>query len=97
MNLRPLGYEPCDVCLWRYGLSLVGVVTSADRTDPVSLRRLRLPCLGLSRSVRFTNRFTEQAIDLQLPYPSRPFAAALPGLRTVSGLPDNGASGHVRR
>jgi hypothetical protein len=37
-------------------------VTSADRADPISLRRLRLPRLVLSRSVRFTNRFTRQAI-----------------------------------
>ena len=44
---------------------LAGVVTSADRTDHISLRRLRLPHLKLSRRVRFTNRFTEQAIGLQ--------------------------------
>ena len=79
MNLRPLGYEPYDASLWRLGPSLVGVVTSADRTDPVPLRRLRLPRLVLSRSVRFTNRFTEQVIDLQFPYPSCPSAAAILG------------------
>ena len=63
--------------LWRLGQSLAGVVTSADRTDPVSLGRLRLPRLVLSRRVRFTNRFTEQPIDLQFPEPLR----ALPSLR----------------
>ena len=65
-----LGYEPYDDCLSRLGLSLAGAVTSADRTDPISLRRLRLPCLELSRRVRFTNRFTEQAIDLRFTAPS---------------------------
>jgi hypothetical protein len=59
------------MCLWRPGRSLVGAVTSADRTGPISLRRLRLPRLVLSRRVRFTNRFTEQAIDLQFPAPLR--------------------------
>jgi hypothetical protein len=48
---------------------LAGAVTSAGRTDPISLRRLRLPCLELSRPVRFTNRFTKQAIDLRFPAP----------------------------
>ncbi len=78
MNPRPLGYEPYDIGLWRLGQSLTGVVTSADRTDPVSLRRLRLPRLGLSRRVRFTNRFTEQAIDLQFPVPFPPFRSCHP-------------------
>ena len=50
--------------LWRPGQSLAGVVNSADKPDPISLGRLRLPRLVLSRCVRFTNRFTEQAIDL---------------------------------
>ncbi len=86
MNPRPLGYEPYDASLWRLGPSLAGVVTSADRTDPVSPCRLRLPRLVLSRRVRFTNRFTEQAIDLQFPYSFRPFRRAIPGLRTVCGL-----------
>ena len=48
-------------------------MTSADRTDPISLRRLRLPRLKLSRRVRFTNRFTERDIDLQFLHPSAPF------------------------
>ena len=73
--------------LWRLGQSLAGVVTSADRPDPISLRRLRLPRLVLSRRVRFTNRFTEQAIDLQFPAPSAPFRGCRPWARgTVSGL-----------
>ena len=71
MNPRPLGYEPYDVGLWRLGLYLVGVVTSADRTDPISLCPLCLSCLGLSRRVRFTNRFTKLAFDL-------PFSALQP-------------------
>ncbi len=78
MNLRPLGYEPYDERLWRLGLSLTGAVTSTDRTGPISLRRLRLPCLALSRRVRFTNRFTEQAIDLRVPVPSLILVAAGP-------------------
>ena len=77
MNPRPLGYEPYDVRLSRLGPSLDSAVTSADRTDPVSLGRLRLPRLVLSRRVRFTNRFTEQPIDLQFPASLR----ALPSLR----------------
>ena len=68
MNLRPLGYEPYDARLCRLGPSLAGMVTSVDRTDQISLRRLRLPRLVVSRRVRFTNRFTEQAIDLQVPW-----------------------------
>jgi len=59
LNPRPLGYEPYDIGLCRLKPSLAGAVTSADRTNPVSLRRLRLPRLKLSRRVRFTNRFTE--------------------------------------
>ena len=47
---------------------------------------VRLPRLRLSRRVRFTNPFTEQAIELQFPYPARPSAAAILGLRTVSGF-----------
>jgi hypothetical protein len=63
LNPRPLDYEPYDVCLRRLGQSLADVVTSADRKDPVSLCWLHLPCLVLSRSVRFTNRFTESFCD----------------------------------
>ena len=75
------------MCLCRLGLSLAGVVTSADRTDHISLRRLRLPRLVLSRRVRFTNRFTEQAIDLQFPAPFPPFRGCHPWVRgTVFGL-----------
>ena len=58
MNPRPLGYEPYDIGLYRLGLSLAGVVTSADRTNLISLCRLRLPHPVLSRRVRLTNRFT---------------------------------------
>jgi len=80
------GY-PADVRLCRLGLSLAGVVTSADRTDHISLRRLCLPRLVLSRRVRFTNRFTKQAIDLQFPAPFPPFRGCHPWVRgTVSGL-----------
>ena len=71
-------------CLCRLGRSLAGAVTSADRTDHISLRRLRLPRLGLSRRVRFTNRFTEQAIDLRFPHP--PALPWLPSLRHRVGL-----------
>jgi hypothetical protein len=74
--LTSLGYEPYDARLWRPGQSLAGVVTSADRTDYISLRRLRLPRPALSRRVRFINRFTEQAIDLRFPPPHPSSAAA---------------------
>ena len=70
--LPSLGYEPYDTRLRRLGQSLAGVVTSADRTNLISLRRLRLPRLVLSRRVRFTNRFTEQPIDLRFSPPPRP-------------------------
>jgi hypothetical protein len=72
--------------LWRLKLSLAGVVISANKTDPVSLCRLGLPRLTLSRSVRFTNRFTEEAIDLVFLYP--PALPQLPslGLPTVYGF-----------
>jgi hypothetical protein len=86
LNPRPLGYEPYDIGLSRLKPSLTGVVTSADRTDPISLCRLRLPRLKLSRSVRFTNRFTERAIGLQFPYPFRPAATVILGTRTMSGF-----------
>jgi hypothetical protein len=81
LNPRPLGYEPYDMRLWRPGQSLAGVVNSADKPDPISLGRLRLPRLVLSRCVRFTNRFTEQAIDLQFPHPSAPFHGRRPWAR----------------
>ena len=63
--------------LCRLGLSLASPVTSADGTDHVSPRRLRLLRLTLSRSVWFTNRFTKQATDLQFPPPSRPSVAVV--------------------
>ena len=78
LNPRPLGYEPYDVRLPHLKPSLAGAVTPADRTDPISLRRLRLPCLELSRRVRFTNRFTEQAIDLRFPASFPPFRGCHP-------------------
>ena len=44
--------------LSRLGQSLTGVLTSAGRTHPISLRRLRLPRLMLSRRVSCTNSCT---------------------------------------
>ena len=98
MNPRPLGHEPYDVCLSRLKASLAGPVTLEDKTDPISLRRLRLLRLVLSRRIRFTNGFTEQAIDLRVPAPSshlngrhssgrrgdRPLALALAQARSAS-------------
>jgi|SRR5689334_11534003 len=56
--------EPYDGCLCRLGLSLVTLLTSVDLLREVFSDLLRLLRLSLSRRVRFTNRFTEQAIDL---------------------------------
>ena len=70
MNLGPLGYEPYDVRPCRLASSLVALLTSADGQRAFMPGSLRLPRLKLSRRVRFTNRFTEQAIDLQFPEPS---------------------------
>jgi hypothetical protein len=86
LNPRPLGYEPYDICLWRLEPSLAGVVISANSTDPISLCRLRLARLKPSRRVRFTNRFTGQAIDLQFPYPSGLPQLPSLDLSTVSGF-----------
>ena len=69
-------------------------MTSADRTDHLSLRRLRLPRFGLSRRVRFTNRFTEQAIDLQFPAPSAPFYGCRPWARHRVGTRQATAKRH---
>lgn len=54
--------------LCRLGLSLVTLLTSVDLLREVFSDLLRLPRLSLSRRVRFTNRFTEQAIDLHFSY-----------------------------
>jgi hypothetical protein len=76
LNPRPLGYEHHHVCL---GQSPAGVVTSVDTTDDISLHRLRIPRLVLSRGAWFTNRFSEQAIDLLFSaYPSHPAVAVTP-------------------
>jgi len=51
LNPRPLGYEPYDIGLSRLKPSLAGAVASADRTNPISPCRLRLPfspCLAAS-------------------------------------------------
>jgi hypothetical protein len=75
------------MCLYRLKPSLAGAVTSTDRTDPISLRRVRLPRLALSRSVRFTNRFTRQANDLQFSRPLPPLHCChLWVCGTMSGL-----------
>jgi hypothetical protein len=58
------GY-PADIGLSRLKPSLTDAVTSADRTDHISLRRLRLPRLMLFRRVRFTNPFTYGAKSLR--------------------------------
>ncbi len=92
-----LGYEPYDMCLWRLGQSLAGVVTSADRADPISLRRLRLPRLGQSRRVRFTNRFTAQPLDLRfMGLPRRP-CGFYPAAEIMSRRGGRRASPLIRR
>ena len=70
--------------LCRLGLSLVTLLTSVDLLREVFSDLLRLPRLSLSRRVRFTNRFTEQAIDLHFLVPQPPSASAIPGRGTVS-------------
>jgi hypothetical protein len=54
--------EPYDVRLCCLKLSLATALTSANRRREVFWCRLSLPCLGPSRRVRFTNRFTEQVL-----------------------------------
>jgi len=63
MRLLSLGYETTDVRLCRLRKSPVTVLTSPDRRREVVLAPPRLPLLGLSRSVRFTKRFTEPVVD----------------------------------
>ena len=88
--LSSLGYEHHDGRLCRLGLSLAGVVTSADRTDPVSLLRLRLPRLMLFRRVRFTNPFTYGGVPLNR-------GSRKPAEAGVSGVIDHRAGAGVNR
>src|SRR5579863_6818317 len=81
LNPRPLGYEPYDVRLRRLGSSLVTALTSIDPRREVFPDLLRLPRLGLSRRVRFTNRFTELTTDLRFPEPFRPCPGRIRGPR----------------
>lgn len=64
------GYEPYDARLWRLGLSRAAVVTSADRTDSISLGRLRL----LSRRVapRLVCKSVTGVNPLDLRFPAFP-------------------------
>jgi hypothetical protein len=62
LNPRPLGYEPHDARLLRLGQSLAAALTSAEWQPEVVSGSLRLLRLSPSRSVRFTNRFTEQVL-----------------------------------
>ena len=64
MNPRPLGYEPYDLRLWCLGPSLAGAVTSADRTDPISFGRLRLPRFKPSLAGAATSADTTDPISL---------------------------------
>ena len=72
--------------LWRPGQSLAGVVNSADKPDPISLGRLRLPRLVLSRCVRFTIGLQNRLLICSSLTPPRPSMAAVPGRGTMSGL-----------
>jgi hypothetical protein len=81
LNPRPLGYEPYDVCLCRLGSSLVTALTSIDPRREVFPDLLRLLRLGLSRRVRFTNRFTELTTDLRFPKPFSPFPLCRAAIR----------------
>jgi hypothetical protein len=89
LNLRPLGYEPYDARLPRLGLSPVTTLTSADLHSEVFCGLQRLPRFSLSRCVPFTNRFTEQAIDLQFPVPpGLPWLPSLDARRRTSARID---------
>ena len=84
LNPRPLGYEPYDIGLCRLRQSLAGAVTSTDRTDPISLCRVRLLRLKLSRRVRFTIGLQNRLLICTFPHPPRPSVAAVPGARHCS-------------
>src|SRR5215469_10853869 len=62
-----LGYEPCDVRLWRLGRSRVAALTSADLPCEVVSGAGHPLRLALSRHVRFTDPFTERALALVFP------------------------------
>jgi hypothetical protein len=61
-----LGYEHYDARLCCLGPSPVAMLTSANLWREVVSGRPRLPRLSLSRSVRFTNRFTGSVVDRRL-------------------------------
>lgn len=57
------------------------VLAAGQTGDLAAAKLLRLPRLVLSRRVRFTDRFTKQAIDLQFPIPFPPFRGCHPWMR----------------
>jgi hypothetical protein len=60
LNPRPLGYEPNDIRLCRFGQSPVTALVPADLLHAVAPGLLRLPCLSLSRHVSCTNACTNR-------------------------------------
>ena len=82
-SLLSLGYEPYDVRLCRLGQSPVTALTLAGLLREVAPGLLRLPCLSLSRRVRFTNSFTEPVLDLRVSAPSDRRDARAPACRFI--------------
>ena len=66
MNPRPLGYEPYDVRLCRFTLSLVAALTSEDGRRAFMSGRLRLSRLNPSRRVLCTNPCTNLVAEPQV-------------------------------
>ena len=95
VSRRSLRYEQYDARLRCRGRSLAGAVTSANRTDPRRARSAASPQSHLVHRVRFTNRFTEQAIDLRFPRPPRP-RLALGGSRPAPMRPACGLTFGMR-
>jgi hypothetical protein len=85
LNPRPLGYEPYDMRLPRLKPSLADAVTSADRTDLISLGRLRLPVSGCLAASGLQNGLQNRRLICGLLHPSVPLLATTVA-RIVTGI-----------
>jgi hypothetical protein len=72
--------------LWRPGQSLAGVVNSADKPDPISLGRLRLPVSSCPAASGLQIGLQNRLLICSSLTPLRPSMAAIPGRGTMSGL-----------